>query len=111
MPLLLDTGPPSVTVQCTSLPSTPVDDQADLAVVDQQPVAGAGVLGEAVVGGGHPVPGADDVVDGDGDLVTGGPLVGAVGEPAEPDLGALQVGQDGQRLAACWRPRLAAGRR
>ena len=24
MPLLLETGPPSVTVQCTSLPSTPV---------------------------------------------------------------------------------------
>ena len=87
------------------------DDEPDLAVVDQQPVAGAGVLGEALVGGGHPVPGADDVVDGDGDLVTGGPVVGAVGEPAEPDLGALQVGQDRQGLARLLRPRSAAGRR
>ena len=57
-PLLLDTGPPSVTVQSTSLPVDPGDDQADLAVVDQQPVAWPGIVGEVPVGGGHPVPGA-----------------------------------------------------
>ena len=44
MPLLLLTGPPSVTVQTTSLPSMLVDHQADLAVVDQHPVADRGVL-------------------------------------------------------------------
>ena len=45
-PLLLLTGPPSVTVQTTSSPSTMLDHQADLAVVDQQPVTGLRVLGQ-----------------------------------------------------------------
>ena len=98
MPLLLDTGPPSVTEQVTSLSGDLGDDQTDLAVVDQQPVAGAGVLRQPGVGGGHPFLGADDVVDGDRHPVAGVPLVRPVAEPAEPDLRALQVGQDGQRL-------------
>ena len=36
------------------------DDEPDLAVVYQQPVTGAGVVGEALVGGGHPVAGAGE---------------------------------------------------
>ena len=50
--------------------------ERDLAVVDQQPVAHAGVVGQALVGGGHPVGGARDVVDGDADLAAGGPVTG-----------------------------------
>ena len=44
MPLLFDTGPPSVTAHLHVVAGDLGDDQADLAVVDQQPVAGAGVL-------------------------------------------------------------------
>ena len=40
-----------------------------------------------------------DVLDGDADLAAGRPLDRAVGERAEPDLGALQVGQDGDGVA------------
>src|SRR5690606_16938076 len=49
------------------------DDQADLAVVDQQAVAGLGIGGELLVGGGNTVVRALDVVDGDPDFLTGGP--------------------------------------
>ena len=38
--------------------------------------------------------GAVAVVDGDADGLAVGPEGRAVGEPAEPDLGALQVGED-----------------
>ena len=56
------------------------------------------------------VPG--DVLHGDADLAAGRPLDRAVGERAEPDLGALQVGQDGDGVAgACPRPPAPAGRR
>ena len=41
------------------------------------------------------VGGARHVLDGDADLAAGGPDDRAVGERAEPDLRALQVGQDG----------------
>ena len=58
MPLLLLTGPPSVTVQTHVVAVDAVDDEADLAVVDEQPVAGLGVVGELLVGGRHPVVGA-----------------------------------------------------
>src|SRR5664279_3336961 len=57
-----------------------------------------GVPGQPVVGGGHPVAAADDVLDRDSDLLPGRPVVRPVLEPAEPDLRPLQVGQDGQRL-------------
>ena len=70
-------------------------DQRDVAVVDQQPVARADVVGQLLVGGRHPVVVAGDVLDGDPDPLAGRPLDRAVGEPAEPDLGALQVGQHG----------------
>ena len=68
--------------------------EADLAVVDQEPVSGPGVLGEVLVGGGHAVVGADNVVDGDPHRFTGGPHLRAVREPAETDLRPLQVGED-----------------
>ena len=98
MPLLLLTGPPSVTVHTTSLPSMCLDDQADVAVVDQQPVAGRGILGQLLVGGRHPVVGALAVVDRDPHGFAVGPERGTGGEPAEPDLGALQVGEDADRM-------------
>ena len=59
-PLLLLTLPPSVTMQTTSLPSISLDDQADVAVVDEQAVPRRGVLGQFLVGGRHPVVGALD---------------------------------------------------
>ena len=71
-----------------------LDDETDVAVVDQQPVARRGVLGELLVGGRHPVVGAFAIIDGDADGFTVGPEGRAVGEPAEADLGALQVGED-----------------
>ena len=37
---------------------------------------------------------AGDVLGGDGELVAEGEAYRAVGEPAEPDLGALEVGED-----------------
>ena len=71
-----------------------LDDQTDVAVVDQQPVSRRGVVGELLVGGRHPVVGAFAVIDGDADGFTVRPEGGTVGEPAESDLGALQVGED-----------------
>src|SRR5690606_19861154 len=68
--------------------------ESDLAVVDQQPVALLGVVGQALVGGRHPVVGADDVLDGDAHGVAGAPLDRAAGERTETDLRALQVGED-----------------
>ena len=58
IPLLLLTGPPSVTRHTTSLPSMCSTTRADVAVVDQDPVSGGGILGQPLVGGGHPVVGA-----------------------------------------------------
>ena len=94
MPLLLLTGPPSVTVHTTSLPSMLLDDQPDVAVVDQHPVTGRGVLGQPLVGGRHPVVGALAVVDRDPHGLAVGPVRGTGGEPSEADLRALQVGED-----------------
>jgi hypothetical protein len=73
------------------------DAQPDLAVVDEQPVFGAGVVGEALVGGGDAVVRARHVVDGDPHLLAGAPLDRARREPPEADLGALQVGEDADR--------------
>ena len=98
MPLLLDTGPPSVTAQSTSLPVTWVTTRPTLPSSISSRSPGRASLRQAGVGGGDPFLDADDVVDGDGDPVTGVPLVRSVAEPAEPDLRALQVGEDGQRL-------------
>ena len=53
--VVADTGPPSMTSQTTSVPLDLDHDQRDVAVVDEQPVAGRDVVGEVLVGGGHPV--------------------------------------------------------
>ena len=93
MPLLLLTGPPSVTVQITSSPSMPATTSPMYAVVDQNPVTDDGVLGQPLVGGRHPVVGPFAVVDGDPDRFPVGPIGGPGGETPEPDLRTLQVGQ------------------
>ena len=49
-------------------------DQRDVAVVDEQPVAGPHVVGELLVGRRDAVVGALDVLDGDPDALAGGPL-------------------------------------
>ena len=73
--------------------------EGELAVVDQQPVTDADVVGQALVGVETRSAVPCDVVDGDADPAAGLPDTGPVGERAEPDLGALQVGQDGDRAA------------
>ena len=55
IPLLLLTGPPSVTRHTTSSPSMLIDHQTDVAVVDQNPVTGQRILGQLLVGGRNPV--------------------------------------------------------
>ena len=99
MPLLLETGPPSVTEQMHVVALDLGDHQADLAVVDQQPVAGPGVVGQTLVGGGDPVvvPTMSSTVMATCSPVV--PVVRAVGEPAQPDLRTLQVGEDADRAA------------
>src|SRR5699024_5159896 len=72
-------------------------DEADLAVIDQQAVSRAGIVGQVLVGGGHAVMGAFDVLHRDADRLTGLPYGCAVLEPSETDLGALQVGEDADR--------------
>ena len=76
-----------------------LDDQAHVAVVDEDPVPGLGVLGEALVGRRHPVVVAFEVLHGDAHRLAVGPVGGTVGEPAQPDLGALQVGEDAHGAA------------
>ena len=93
-PLLLLTGPPSVTVQTTSLPSMCSTTRPTLPSSTSSRSPGRGVVGELLVGGRHPVVGAFAVIDGDADGFAVGPERGTVGEPAESDLGALQVGED-----------------
>ena len=72
------------------------DAHRDVAVVDEEPVAGAAVTGKSLEGGGGALDGAQDVVDGDGELVA---LVEhdllVVHEPPQADLGALEVDEDG----------------
>src|SRR5690606_21813788 len=72
----------------------------DAAVVDEDAVAGADVAGESLVGRGDPVAVAGDVVDGDGELVTGVEGDGSFSEGAEADLGALEVGEDADAASA-----------
>jgi hypothetical protein len=70
------------------------DLDGDLAVVDQEPVAGFHLPGELCIGARHPARRAEDVVAGDLDGVAGAPLDGGVGEAAQADLRPLQVGED-----------------
>ena len=70
------------------------DLDGDLAVVDEQPVAGLHLLRQLGVGAGDPVLRTEDLVAGDDHGVAGAPLDLRVGEPAEADLRALQVGED-----------------
>ena len=77
----------------------PFDDQHHLAVVDEQAVPRRGVVGELLVRGGHPVVGALAVLDGDAHGVAALPERMAGSEPAEPDLRALQIGEDADRPA------------
>lgn len=71
-----------------------LDDQPDVAVVDEHPVTGPGVLSQPLVGGRHPVVGALDVLDGDPHRLAVLPDGRAVGETTEPDFRSLQVGED-----------------
>jgi hypothetical protein len=69
-------------------------DQSNLAVVDQQPVPGCRVLVQPLVRGAHPVVVADDVLHRDPHGLAGLPPGGSLGEPSQPDLGTLEIGQD-----------------
>ena len=70
------------------------DVQDDASVVDEDGVAGADVSGQPAVRRGDLGTVAGHVLGGDGELVAESQAYGPVGEPAQPDLGALQVGQD-----------------
>jgi hypothetical protein len=76
-----------------------LDDEADVAVVDQQSVARRRIAGQLFVGGRHSVVGALAVVDGDPYRFAVRPVGRPAGEPAEADLGALQVGEDADRAS------------
>jgi hypothetical protein len=70
------------------------DGELHVAIVDEQRVAGVAVSGETVVGGGGALDGARDGVGGDDEPVSGAEDVFACAEGAEPDLGALEIGED-----------------
>ncbi len=65
--------------------------ELDLAVVDEQRVAGLHIVGQAFEGGAANLPVADDLVGGDLEDVADGEVIGSVLELAETDLRALQV--------------------
>ena len=69
------------------------DLEVDAAVVDEDAVAGADVVGKPEVGRGDLVAVAGNVFGGDGEVVAEAEADGAFREPAEPDLGALEVGE------------------
>jgi hypothetical protein len=71
--------------------------ERDPAVVDQDPVPGAGVRRESLVRRRAAAFVTDDRLGGDGELGAAVQRHGAVGECAEPDLGALQVDHNGDR--------------
>lgn len=73
--------------------------ETDPAVVDQQPVAGAGVLGQPLVGGRHPVVGTGHILYGDPDLLADAPLDGTGGEAAQPDFRHHALSGTGDRRA------------
>ena len=70
-----------------------LNDQSDLAVVDQQSVTGSSVARQLLVGGGDPIVGAFALLDGDANRLAVGPERFSVGESAQADLRSLQVGQ------------------
>ena len=70
------------------------DGQSDVAVVDEEAVSRAGVVRQPLVGGRDAILGALHLGDGDDDTVALLPLVPALEEAAESDLGALQVRED-----------------
>ena len=73
MPLLLLTVPPSVTVQTTSLPSMCSTTRPTLPSSTSSRSPGVASCGEPLVGGGDPVVGALDVLDGDPHRLAGAP--------------------------------------
>ncbi len=70
------------------------DVELDVAVVDEDAVAGPHVVGEALVGGGRLALVTGDVLGGDDELVAGREADGAAGELPEADLRPLEVGED-----------------
>src|SRR6202000_2380542 len=70
-----------------------VDDESDLAVVDQDPIAGDGVLGKLLVGGRYPVVAALAGGNGDPHDFPVRPIGRTRREASEPDLRALKVGE------------------
>ncbi len=100
MPLWSLTLPPTTTVVCDVLADDRVDDQAHLAVVDQDRVAGVDVAGKPLVRrpAGRVV--TRDVAGGDRPLLALLELHRAVGEVLQPDLGALEVGEDADAVPA-----------
>ena len=99
IPLLLETLPGTTTSVTTSVSSTDDHLEADLAVVDQQRVARLHVAGQALVRRPALVDVADHVAGGDRE---GGALLELhrpVAEGLQPDLRALQVGEDADRVA------------
>ena len=76
------------------------DGEAEVAVVEQDLIAGLDVARQALVGRRDPPDVADDVLGGDRELGAGPQVDLPGGELADADLGALQVEQRGDRLAA-----------
>ena len=70
-----------------------IDHQTDVAVVDQNTVTGQRILGQLLVGGRHPVVVAGAIRNCDPHQFAVSPVRRAVSETAEPDLGALEVGE------------------
>ena len=70
------------------------DPEPHLAVVDEQRVADVDVAGETLVGRPADLGVAVDLAGGDRPPLPALELDGAVGEGLQPDLGALEVGQD-----------------
>ena len=74
-------------------------DKADLAVVDKQTIAGASVLGQPLVGGGHAVVRAFHIINCDGDDLAVVPHRSAINKAPEADLRPLQISKDADGLA------------
>ncbi|GAA3147285.1 hypothetical protein GCM10020001_083250 [Nonomuraea salmonea] len=75
------------------------DLEHEAAVVDEDGVAGADVVGQSLVGGGDLFAVSWDVFAGDGEDVAEAEPDGAFLEGADTDLGALQVGEDAYTAA------------
>ena len=99
--------PPIVTVQTTSGPSTSTTSRPTRPSSTSSRSPGFASVGQRRVGRRDPLGRAGHVVHGDAHGLAGVPVDRAVGEPAEPDLRALQVREDGDRAARARRPRRA----